>query len=87
MTGEITIENGAVAQGNFHNYPVTRMSEAPKIETYILNSDNAPGGAGEPSTPFIAPAVSNAIFAATGVRIRQLPISKTDLRVSVRATT
>ncbi len=87
MTGEITIENGAVAQGNFHNYPVTRMSEAPKIETHILNSGNPPGGAGEPSTPLIAPAVTNAIFAATGIRIRQLPISKADLRISIRQTT
>ena len=87
MTGEITIEKGAVAQGNFHDYPVTRMSEAPKIETHILNSGNPPGGAGEPSTPLIAPAVTNAIFNATGIRIRQLPISKSDLRVSIRQTT
>ncbi|MCL6257655.1 molybdopterin-dependent oxidoreductase [Aquiflexum sp. TKW24L] len=87
MTGEITIENGAVAQGNFHNYPVTRMNEAPKIETHIMNSGNPPGGAGEPSTPLIAPAVTNAIFDATGIRIRQLPISKNDLRASIRPTT
>jgi isoquinoline 1-oxidoreductase beta subunit len=87
MTGEITIEKGAVVQGNFHDYPVTRMSESPKIETHILNSGNPPGGAGEPSTPLIAPAVTNAIFAATGIRIRQLPISKADLRVSIRQTT
>ncbi|MCR9085072.1 MAG: molybdopterin-dependent oxidoreductase, partial [Cyclobacteriaceae bacterium] len=51
MSGEITIENGAVAQSNFHDYQVTRMSEAPKIETHIINSGNPPGGAGEPSTP------------------------------------
>ncbi|WP_113922429.1 xanthine dehydrogenase family protein molybdopterin-binding subunit [Cognataquiflexum aquatile] len=87
MTGEITIENGAVAQGNFHNYPVTRMNEAPKIETHIINSGNPPGGGGEPSTPVIAPAVTNAIFDATGIRIRQFPISKNDLRASIRPTT
>lgn len=87
MTGEITIENGAVTQSNFHDYPVTRMSEAPKIETHIINSGNPPGGAGEPSTPVIAPAVTNAIFNATGIRIRQLPISKTNLKVSLQKTT
>jgi isoquinoline 1-oxidoreductase beta subunit len=87
MTGEITIENGAVAQSNFNNYPVTRMDEAPKIETHIINSGNPPGGGGEPSTPVIAPAVTNAIFNATGIRIRQLPISKNDLRESIRRIT
>jgi isoquinoline 1-oxidoreductase beta subunit len=87
MTGEVTIENGAVAQSNFHNYQVTRMNEAPKIETHIINSGNPPGGAGEPSTPVIAPAVTNAIFDATGIRIRKLPISKNDLRASIRPTT
>ena len=87
MTGEITIENGAVVQGNFHDYPVTRMNEAPKIETHIINSGNSPGGGGEPSTPVIAPAVTNAIFSATGIRIRQLPISKNDLRASIRQST
>jgi isoquinoline 1-oxidoreductase beta subunit len=87
MTGEVTIENGAVTQSNFNDYPVTRMNEAPKIETHIINSGNPPGGAGEPSTPVIAPAVTNAIFNATGIRIRQLPISKNDLRETIRQTT
>ncbi|MDN3204111.1 xanthine dehydrogenase family protein molybdopterin-binding subunit [Algoriphagus sediminis] len=73
VSGEITIRDGAVAQSNFHDYPVTRMKDSPKIETYIINSGNAPGGAGEPSTPIIASAVGNAIFDATGVRLRRLP--------------
>jgi isoquinoline 1-oxidoreductase beta subunit len=79
LTGEITIENGAVVQGNFHDYRVMRMNEAPLIETHIINSGNLPGGAGEPSTPVIAPAVTNAIFNATGIRIRKLPIKHHDL--------
>ncbi len=79
MSGEITIRDGAVVQSNFHDYPVTRMKDAPKIETFIINSGNDPGGAGEPSTPIIAPAVTNAIFAATGVRVRELPIKKNSL--------
>jgi isoquinoline 1-oxidoreductase beta subunit len=80
LTGEITIKNGAVQQSNFHNYPVMRMNEMPVIETYILNSDNAPGGAGEPSTPVIAAALTNAIFNATGIRVRQLPVQQYDLK-------
>ncbi len=79
LTGEITIEGGAVVQSNFHDYPVMRMIEAPKIETYIINSGQWPGGGGEPSTPVIAPALTNAIFSATGIRIRQLPVKHHDL--------
>ncbi|MBT8298126.1 MAG: molybdopterin-dependent oxidoreductase, partial [Maribacter sp.] len=79
LYGEITIENGAVMQSNFHDYRMLRMNESPNIETYIINSDNWPGGAGEPSTPGIAPAVANAIFNATGIRIRELPIKNHNL--------
>jgi len=79
LYGEITIENGAVMQSNFHDYRILRMNESPKIETFIINSDNWPGGAGEPSTPGIEPAVTNAIFNATGIRIRELPVKNHNL--------
>ena len=79
LTGEISIEAGAVMQSNFHDYPMMRMNEAPIIETHIINSGNWPGGAGEPSTPVVGPAVTNAIFNATGIRIRKLPIKHHDL--------
>ncbi|NNE03355.1 MAG: xanthine dehydrogenase family protein molybdopterin-binding subunit [Eudoraea sp.] len=79
LYGEISIENGAVKQSNFHDYRMLRMNESPKIETHIITSDNWPGGAGEPSTPGIAPAVTNAIFNATGVRIRELPVKNHNL--------
>jgi len=74
LYGRITFKDGVVEQGNFHNYPVLRMSEMPKVEVHIVPSTEAPGGIGEPGTPPIAPAVTNAIFAATGVRVRSLPI-------------
>ena len=74
--GEITIENGAVKQSNFHDYEALRMSAAPVIETHIINSGYHVGGAGEPGTPPAAPALANAIFAATGKRIRELPLIK-----------
>ena len=74
LYGEISIANGAVEQSNFHDYSSLRMSEAPEIETHIINSGATIGGAGEPGTPPIAPALANAIFNATGSRIRQLPI-------------
>ena len=77
--GRITIENGAVVESNFHDYPVTRISDMPKIEVYLTGTDQPPGGVGEPGTPPLAPALCNAIFAATGKRVRSLPLSQTDL--------
>jgi len=76
LRGEITIAAGRVAQSNFHDYPPLRIGEAPAIETIIIASDEAPGGIGEPPCAAIAPAVTNAIFAATGKRLRALPIER-----------
>jgi len=86
LYGEISIENGAVVQSNFHDYEMLRMGEAPKIETYIINSGAALGGAGEPGTPGIAPALTNAIFNATGTRIRTLPVKNYDLNFHIEET-
>src|SRR5947208_909765 len=76
LYGEITLARGRVVQGNFDTYPVVRMPEAPAVEVYIVPSSDPQGGAGEPGVPPIAPAVCNAIFAATGKRIRKLPIGR-----------
>jgi isoquinoline 1-oxidoreductase beta subunit len=75
LKGRITIAAGRVAQANFNDYPLLTMREMPMIEVHLVPSGDAPGGAGEPATPPIAPAVANAVFAATGRRIRDLPIS------------
>lgn len=75
LYGNITVENGAVAESNFHDYPVVRIDDAPEIEITLINSGAALGGGGEPGTPPIAPAVANAIFAATGTRLRSLPLA------------
>jgi isoquinoline 1-oxidoreductase beta subunit len=74
LYGKITFRDGRVEQSNFHDYRMLRMSEMPAVEVYIVPSTEAPGGIGEPGTPPIAPAVANAMFAATGKRIRKLPI-------------
>lgn len=76
LMGEISFDQGAVVQSNFHDYPVLRMNQCPKIETYIIESEEIPGGVGEPGTPPVAPAITNAIFHASGQRIRDLPINK-----------
>jgi len=76
LHGEITIDRGRVVQGNFHDYPMLLMAGMPKVEVHIVPSTDSQGGVGEPGTPPIAPAVCNAIFAATGKRIRKLPIGK-----------
>jgi isoquinoline 1-oxidoreductase beta subunit len=71
------LEDGAIVQSNFHDYKMLRMDEVPAIEVAIINSGDVPvGGAGEPGLPPAAPAFANAIFAATGRRLRELPIAK-----------
>ena len=74
LHGEITFKDGAVVQSNFHDYPLLRLSEAPDIDVHIVDSNASPTGVGEPGVPPSAPAVANAIFAATGKRLRQLPL-------------
>jgi isoquinoline 1-oxidoreductase beta subunit len=74
LKGEISIRKGRVEQGNFNDYPLLRMNEMPVIEVHSVKSTEAPGGVGEPGTPPIAPAVANAVFAATGKPVRRLPI-------------
>ncbi|WP_372365769.1 molybdopterin cofactor-binding domain-containing protein [Candidatus Uabimicrobium sp. HlEnr_7] len=80
LYGKITLKNGKVKQSNFYDYQVLRIDEMPKIATHIVPSVEKMGGVGEVSVPPLAPAVVNAIFAATGKRIRQLPINKEELR-------
>jgi isoquinoline 1-oxidoreductase beta subunit len=76
LWGQITVEKGRVQQTNFGDYRVMRMNESPSVEVYIVNSRDEPGGIGEPGTAGIAPALANAVFAATGQRIRKLPIGE-----------
>src|SRR3984893_1933053 len=79
LKGEITLERGRIKQGNFDTYEMVRIDEAPRIDVYIVPSTERPTGAGEASNPQIIPAVTNAIFAATGKRLRKLPIRSANL--------
>jgi isoquinoline 1-oxidoreductase beta subunit len=74
LYGEITFRDGRVEQSNFHDYPVLRMLEMPRVEVHIVPSNKKMGGIGEPGTPPIVPAVANALFALTGKRLRRLPL-------------
>jgi isoquinoline 1-oxidoreductase beta subunit len=80
LYGEITLKNGRVEQTNFDTYKMLRINEAPAIEVYIVHSSEPPGGMGECGTSAIVPAITNAIFAATGERLRKLPVDTTALK-------
>ena len=80
LTGEISLADGRVQQGNFNNYQVPRMHQAPiQTDVHIVESNELPGGIGEPGVPPFIPAFANAVFAATGKRVRELPFSKAKL--------
>ena len=80
LMGEITAAKGQIQQSNYHDYPVARLTEAPyETHVHLLPSDDVPAGVGEPGVPPTIPALCNALFAATGKRIRQLPIKNTKL--------
>ncbi|NNE13740.1 MAG: xanthine dehydrogenase family protein molybdopterin-binding subunit [Saprospiraceae bacterium] len=76
LYGEITWKDGSIVQSNFHDYPMLKLKTTPKIHVEIMDVDELPGGVGEPATPPAAPALTNAIYMATGERIRSLPLSK-----------
>ena len=79
-TGEITAKGGRISQSNFHDFQVARMSDAPyQVDVHFVDSDALPTGVGEPGLPPVLSALGNAIFAATGKRVRELPISKMKL--------
>jgi len=84
LNGEITIDKGAVVQSNFPDYEVVRLADCPEIEVHLVNSNAPLGGAGEPGVPPLAPAVANAVFSATGTRIRSLPLKNHNLTVAQR---
>jgi isoquinoline 1-oxidoreductase beta subunit len=78
LKAEATLQDGRIHQSNFHDYPILQMNEMPLVEVYIVESDQRPSGMGEMGVPPIAPAVANAVFAATGKRIRHIPIRPED---------
>ncbi|HTV50763.1 MAG TPA: molybdopterin cofactor-binding domain-containing protein, partial [Steroidobacteraceae bacterium] len=79
LRGEITLQNGAVVQSNFNDYPMLKLVEMPRVDCYVVPSSAPPGGVGEPGTGPIAPSLANAIYAATGERLRSLPLIRHQL--------
>lgn len=84
LYGAITLKNGRVEQGNFNDYQLVRMQSMPKVEVHIIESSEPPGGVGEPGVPPVAPAVANALFAATGARVRSLPMTAEKIMATVK---
>jgi isoquinoline 1-oxidoreductase beta subunit len=82
LYGEITVKEGRTVQSNFHDYRVLRMAEAPVVEVHLLRNLETPTGVGEPAVPPLAAAIANAIFAATGQRLRRMPFRLADLDVA-----
>jgi isoquinoline 1-oxidoreductase subunit beta len=82
LYGKVTFKDGMVEQSNFHDYPILRMAEMPRIDVHIITGGTRPRGVGEPGTPPIAPAVANAIFALTGIRLRSLPFNADELKMT-----
>ena len=80
LRNKITLSKGEVDQANFNDYEPLRIDDMPKVEVHIVTSSEAPTGVGEPGVPALAPAVSNAVFAATGKRLRSLPFADTSLK-------
>ena len=80
LFGKVTLKGGRVEQTNFDTYRVLRMNEVPAIEVHIVKNTEPPGGMGEPGTSAIVPAVTNAIFSATGKRLRTLPVDPAELK-------
>jgi isoquinoline 1-oxidoreductase beta subunit len=85
LHGAITLKDGRVEQSNFHDYPILRLSEMPVVEVHIVRSREKSGGIGEPGVPPIAPAVANAVFAATGARLRSLPMTPEAVKAAMKA--
>jgi CO/xanthine dehydrogenase Mo-binding subunit len=79
LWGEVTLVGGRVQQTNFNNYRLLRSNELPELDVHLIDSDETPGGIGEAGVPLVAPALCNAIFAATGKRLRTLPIGSQQL--------
>jgi isoquinoline 1-oxidoreductase beta subunit len=79
LLSKITFKDGKVEQSNFHDYPVLRMNQMPRVDIHLVTSNEKPGGIGEPIVATCGPSVANAVFAATGKRIRKLPILADDL--------
>ncbi len=80
IRSQITLKDGRVLQSNFHDYPVLRMNEMPHVDVILVQSTEKPGGMGEPVVATVGPSIANAVFAATGKRVRKLPILAEDLK-------